>query len=114
MIMFASIIPESYACSEPLFIQTHARLIPLSKRFFPSDIFFVSQSKTVSKNPYDCHISLGSLPQYFRPDLERFQQAPEVYLKADADRAARLRKDLLGTTGQNLCGADASAGPRLD
>ena len=54
MIMFASIIPESYACSEPLFIQTHARLIPAFKPFFWAVLYsFLKAKQSVkTRKPY--------------------------------------------------------------
>ncbi len=104
MIMFASIIPELYECSEQVIVQTDARLIPLFRRAFPRDIVYCDHTEIIAENRYDSHIPMGSLPRYFRPDLASFQKAFGAYLKPDAARAARLRQNLLGATGQSLCG----------
>ena len=104
MIMFASIIPELYECSEQVIVQTDARLIPLFRRAFPRDIVYYDHTEIIAENRYDSHIPMGSLPRYFRPDLASFQKASGAYLKPDAARAARLRQNLLGATGQSLCG----------
>jgi len=104
MIMFASIIPEVYECSEQVIVQTDARLIPLFRRAFPRDIVYCDHTEIIAENRYDSHIPMGSLPRYFRPDLASFQKASGAYLKPDAARAARLRQNLLGATGQSLCG----------
>ena len=104
MIMFASIIPELYECSEQVIVQTDARLIPLFRRAFPRDIVYCDHTEIIAENRYDSHIPMGSLPRYFRPDLASFQKASGAYLKPDAARAARLRQNLLGATGQSLCG----------
>jgi hypothetical protein len=104
MIMFASIIPELYKCSEQVIAQTDARLIPLFRRALPRDIVYCVHSEKIDENRYDSHIPMGSLPRYFRPDLASFQKASGAYLKPDAVRAARLRQDLLGETGRSLCG----------
>ena len=74
MIMFASIIPKLYKCSEQLIVQTDARLIPLFRRAFPCDIVYCDHNETVDENRYDSHIPMGSLPRYFRPDLASFQK----------------------------------------
>ena len=104
MIMFASIIPELYECSEQVIVQTDARLIPLFRRAFPRDIVYYDHTEIIAENRYDSHIPMGSLPCYFRPDLASFQKASGAYLKPDAASAARLRQNLLGATGQSLCG----------
>jgi hypothetical protein len=104
MIMFASIIPELYECSEQVIVQTDARLIPLFRRAFPREIVYCDHTEIIAENRYDSHIPMGSLPRYFRPDLASFQKASGAYLKPDAARAARLRQNLLGATGQSLCG----------
>ncbi|MDA9822464.1 tetratricopeptide repeat protein [Paracoccaceae bacterium] len=104
MIMFASIIPELYECSEQVIVQTDARLIPLFRRAFPRDFVYYDHTEIIAENRYDSHIPMGSLPRYFRPDLASFQKASGAYLKPDAARAARLRQNLLGATGQSLCG----------
>ncbi|MDB2424097.1 tetratricopeptide repeat protein, partial [Paracoccaceae bacterium] len=104
MIMFASIIPELYECSEQVIVQTDARMIPLFRRAFSRDIVYCDHTEIIAENRYDSHIPMGSLPRYFRPDLASFQKAPGAYLKPDASRAARLRQNLLGAAGQSLCG----------
>jgi tetratricopeptide (TPR) repeat protein len=104
MVMFASIIPELYECSEQIIVQTDARLIPLFRRAFPREIVYCDHTEIIAENRYDSHIPMGSLPRYFRPDSASFQKASGAYLKPDAARAARLRQNLLGATGQSLCG----------
>ena len=89
MIMFASIIPEVYECSEQVIVQTDARLIPLFRRAFPRDIVYCDHTEIIAENRHNSHIPMGSLPRYFRPDLASFQKASGA--ERDAGEAAIRR-----------------------
>jgi len=70
LIMFSSIIPELYKQCKKLIVQTDDRLIPLFIRSFSSDIIYYGIEEKIPEDEYDYHIPIGSLPLYFRTDLQ--------------------------------------------
>jgi tetratricopeptide (TPR) repeat protein/ADP-heptose:LPS heptosyltransferase len=100
MIMFSSIIWELYAVVEELIIQVDERLIELFKRSFPSDIVYYTTKQTVPAGLCDFQIPLGSLPQYFRTDLNSFQKTSSGFLKSNKEKSVKLRKELV--SGDNI------------
>ena len=94
VIMFASMIPELYEHADTLIIHIDERLIDLFKRSFPSDIVYYASNQSVPEKSYDLHIPIGSLPQYFRTDLNSFLETSPGYLSSDKIRTSQLRDEL--------------------
>tara|TARA_B110000908_G_scaffold163278_1_gene209693 strand:- start:487 stop:2517 length:2031 start_codon:yes stop_codon:yes gene_type:complete len=104
LIMFSSIIPELYNQSKKLIIKTDERLIPIFKRSFPSDIIYYRTEEKVTEEQYDFHIPIGSLPLYFRKDLQSFKKNNGSYLKVDNHKVKNLRSELISDSYYNLVG----------
>ena len=114
VIMFASIIPELHAVVDELIIQIDGRLIEVFKRSFPSDIVYYSADEPVLEKVCDFQIPFGSLPRYFRADLNSFQKTSLGYLKSDRGRTAKLRKELLSDGRTHLIGLSWKGGAGLN
>jgi tetratricopeptide (TPR) repeat protein len=104
LIMFSSIIPELYKQSKKLIVQTDDRLIPLFIRSFPSDIIYYGIEEKIPEDEYDYHIPIGSLPLYFRTDLQSFKKNNGAYLKANNIRVENLKSKLLSDGSNKLIG----------
>ena len=104
LIMFSSVIPEIYKQVKKLIVQIDDRLIPLFKRSFPSDIIYFGLTERITEEQYDFHIPIGSLPLYFRKDLQSFKLNNGPYLKADTYKTNNLRSKLLSDGTKNLIG----------
>lgn len=65
MLIFASLISELQAVSSKLIVQIDACLIALFQRSFSDCIEFHAPDVMISKDQYDVHIPMGSLPQPF-------------------------------------------------
>ncbi|MDB3929899.1 tetratricopeptide repeat protein [Paracoccaceae bacterium] len=103
-IMFASVIIEIYAMCSKLIVQIDARLIPLFKRSFPADIDFRPRSMHVAATEYDSHIPMGSLPTFFRQNIESFKSTSSGWLTASEKKSTNLRKKLVEDESESLIG----------
>ena len=104
LIMFSSIIPELYKQTRKLIVQTDDRLIPLFKRSFPSDVIYYGMEEKIPEDEYDYHIPIGSLPLYYRTNLQSFKKNNGAYLKANNIRVENLRSELLSDGCNKLIG----------
>ena len=97
-IMFCSILPELKTKSKKIILNCDKRLIPIFRRSLSRDIVYESNRETVKENKYDSHIPMGSLPRFFRNDLESFSKSSAGYLKADNNKTSvfitKLKKQL--------------------
>ena len=94
-IMFASCVPELIDRSGLCIIECDKRLVPLFARSFPN-AGAIQRLSTIDKYPpdglsADVRIALGSLPQFFRPDLLSFPQQCG-YLKPDPQQVVFWRE----------------------
>lgn len=103
-VMFASLIPDIYAACSKLIVKANSRLIPIFKRSFPTDIEYYPNEETVPEEIYDTHIPMGSLPKYFRQNLNSFEPASQGFLSADKAKTAALRDKLLEDEAEILIG----------
>jgi hypothetical protein len=103
-IMFASVIIEIYALCSKLIVQIDARLVPLFKRSFPEDIDFRPRSMHVAATEYDSHIPMGSLPTFFRQNIESFKSTSSGWLTANEKNSTNLRKKLVEDESESLIG----------
>ena len=113
-VMFASMIPDLYEHADTLIIQIDERLIELFKRSFPSDIVYYASNQSVPEKSYDLHIPIGSLPQYFRTDLNSFLGTSPGYLSSDKIRTSQLRDELLIDGNTYLVGLSWKGGVGLN
>ena len=103
-IMFASLFSELRGVVSKLLVKVDKRLVPLFKRSFSPEVQFFEKDTIIPEADYDYHIPMGSLPRYFRRDLEDFKDASEGFLKADRLNAEKLRKKLCPNEGDTLIG----------
>ncbi|MDQ7787579.1 MAG: tetratricopeptide repeat protein [Thermodesulfovibrionales bacterium] len=94
-IMFASCFPELIAQVEKCIVECDRRLVPLFYRSFPNAIYF-EKDGTESIYPPELStanfkIALGSLPQFYRTDLDRFP-AHNSYLLPDPQHLETWQK----------------------
>ncbi|SBO44985.1 tetratricopeptide repeat protein [Cyanobium sp. NIES-981] len=104
VVMFASQIPQLHLLCDALTVRTDARLLPLFRRSFHPDIRFKGQGDPLGEEEHDHHIPLGSLGRFLRRKPLAFQAAAAGFLRADASRAAALRRRLLGEAPGRLIG----------
>lgn len=103
-ILFASCLPELIKCSKKVVFDCHKKLHRLFANSFPElDIFPTREDQTITwpmgangpRYNFDARVAIGSLPQFFRPDLASFNDY-KPYIKPPVDKeaswAARLSK----------------------
>jgi Flp pilus assembly protein TadD len=115
-IMFASCLPEIIDQAERCIIESDARLVPLFRRSFPRAQVIERQDR--EKYPpdlprADCHIPMGSLPRFLRPDIESFPRQPS-YLIPDNSRVSEWRKRYGGIGNGLKVGISWRGGSRPD
>ncbi len=99
-ILFASVLPDIIAAARHCVVECDPRLVSLFARSFP-DAEFVARSTPPDSRTLmpdiDLQIPMGSLPKWFRTNLESFPQHPG-YLVPDPQRVAYWKKrlDVLG------------------
>jgi len=105
-ILFASCLNELIGCSKQVVFECHKRLHTIFANSFPTiDIYPTREDETLSWpiNPdgaprykFDAKIAIGSLPRYFRPNLESFPGVPYVQPGPKAELTWNERLAALG------------------
>ena len=90
-IAFASFIDELHTQVSELIVHVDGRLVSLFKRSFSENIIFCPKGNTITEDEFDAHIPMGSIAQYFRPDIDSFQATSNGWLKADNNKIEVLR-----------------------
>jgi tetratricopeptide (TPR) repeat protein/ADP-heptose:LPS heptosyltransferase len=93
-IMFSSMLLEISKKSRKIIVECDNRLLPLYKRSFPNNIKFINDRSQICLDDYKSHISIGSLPKYFRHSLEDFRSTSSGWLKADPVKVKSLREKI--------------------
>ena len=93
-IMLFSMLAELRLVSKKIIVYCDKRLIPLLSRSFSKDIIYHSNIKNISEDDYDTQISVGSLLQFFRTDLNSFKISAKGYLKSDEEKTKKIKKKL--------------------
>jgi tetratricopeptide repeat protein len=103
-IMFASCLPDLLACSKQVVFDCHKKLHSLFADSFPGiDIYPTREDEMITwpmvkegqpRYPFDARIAIGSLPKFFRPNLESFPGTPFIKpnVTKEAEWAVRLNK----------------------
>jgi len=81
-VMFASIFNDVKKDVTRLIVKIDLRLIDIYERSFPS-IKFISSNEDVNEQEYDYHLPIGSLPKFYRNDLNDFNDKNDCYLKTN-------------------------------
>ena len=103
-IMFASIIPDLQLSCSKLIVQVDPRLVSIFRRSFSDNIDFKPKSEQISETEFDSQIPFGTLPQYFRQNLENFQIASRGWLIANNAKTESLRARLLEDGSEIIIG----------
>ena len=103
-IMHCSMLSELKAKSKKLVVHCDKRLIPIFKRSLSDDIIYESDKMNISDKDYDAHIPLGSISKYFRNDLRSFAVTANGYLKANKEKAHKIRSGLIKNNKGKLIG----------
>lgn len=95
-ILFASCLPELIGMSKSIVLDCHKYLQRLFINSFPGiDIYGTREDQVINWNsnadgtyryPFDAKVALGSLPAFFRPNIESFPGKP--YIKPEVDKEA--------------------------
>jgi len=93
-ILYSSIIPEIRQVAKKIIVNCDKRLIPLFKRSFSKDIVYESNRGLIKEDDYDMHIPMGSLPLYFRNEINSFKTASKGYLISDKEQTNYFKKKL--------------------
>ena len=80
-------------------VECDARMIDLIQRSFPSittreAIYRVEYPHDSPYDDFDCHLPMGSLMHYFRPNLDSFDNKAGAYLKVDVAKKAKWSNEL--------------------
>jgi len=80
-------------------VECDARMIDLIQRSFPSittreAIYRVEYPHDSPYDDFDCHLPMGSLMHYFRPDLDSFHNKSGDYLEVELAKKAIWSKEL--------------------
>lgn len=94
-ILFASCVPDAIAAARRCVVECDARLVPLFARSFPGVLCVARLARAEDyagdwPRP-DARIAIGSLPRFFREDLDAFPER-ESYLVPDPVRVAAWRR----------------------
>lgn len=81
-VMFASIFNDVKKDVTKLIVKVDLRLIEIYERSFPS-IKFISSNDELNEQDYDYHLPIGSLPKFYRNELNDFNDKNESYLKTN-------------------------------
>lgn len=100
---FASCIPDLIKVSKEVVIECDPRLEGLFKRSFGCEVYgsrFDKNSTWPEKYKFDAHVSLGSLPRFFRNAVDEFPGTP--YLTACPERRKGWRAILDSLPGKKI------------
>jgi len=103
-IVFSSMYSELNEKSSKLSVECDARLLPLFERSFSNSIKFLDDRNKISEHDYDCQLPSGSLPRYFRRNLEDFKQSSSGWLKADPEKMRTLKAKLCSDGTEKIYG----------
>ena len=103
-IMFSSMISELHASVEKVIVECDPRVIPLFQRSLSHEIIFISDRTEITKNDYDSHTPIGSLPFYFRKTLNDFKATSKGWLQADLERVQRIKEKISQNKSKKIVG----------
>ena len=103
-IMFSSMISELHASVEKVIVECDPRVIPLFRRSLSHEIIFISDRTEITKNDYDSHTPIGSLPFYFRKTLNDFKATSKGWLQADLERVQCIKEKISQNKSKKIVG----------
>ena len=103
-IMFSSMISELHTSVEKVIVECDPRVIPLFRRSLSHEISFIADRKEITKDDYDSHTPIGSLPFYFRKTLNDFKATSKGWLQADLERVQRIKEKISQNKSKKIVG----------
>lgn len=102
-ILYSSMLAEAASRAGRFSVAVEQRLHSLLKRSFPQCQFTTIEDALEHKD-FDVQLSMGDLGTFLRGSVDDCIQNRKAYLKADADRASALRRQLQGSGHKQICG----------
>lgn len=93
-VLFASILNDASQISDSVTVACDERLIPIFERSLDSKIKYVNKTNIAITGQFDAHLPMGSLPRFFRRDMEAFNQASAPFLFADENIVEKIRSNI--------------------
>lgn len=103
-IMFASTLSDLSEVSQKVLLLADPRLVSLYSRSFGASVEVLPKDTNVHQIDYDHHISIGSLPKFFRKQTIDFKTAASGFLKADRGTSRQLRQILKTNSHKKIIG----------
>lgn len=104
VILYASILSEIDLQSNKVTVEIDPRLINLFQRSFRNIEFLTKENKSANQN-FDSELGIGSLPGYFRKDIQSFLKQRIPFLKPDQNKVNFYKKKLvIKNTKKLICG----------
>jgi tetratricopeptide (TPR) repeat protein len=94
-VLFTTLLPELERRSVSAVVEVDARLLGLYRRSLPAFEFTWAQDSPRAFAGCDFQLPLGSLPALFRGDADTFRGQPAALLRADPERVAAMRAQLV-------------------
>ncbi len=104
VLMFATILGELARLCTKVIFRCDRRLVALFERTFSGSIVIIGDDLGVNEKDFDYQIPIGSLPRFFRSNLESFKNGSSAFLLADPDRTQHLRRHLKRGEDRKLVG----------
>jgi len=101
-ILYASMIPEVSALAGSVVLELEPRLVKLFARSFP-DVDVIAMKPELYGGEIQAHCPIGGLGMYLRRSWDDFPRREQGYLRADMERASKLRAKL-APDGRKLIG----------
>ena len=78
--------------------------LPLFQRSFSHEIKFITDRAEISEDDYDSHLPIGSLPFYFRKNLDDFKATSKGWLQADPEKVRSIKEKILQNKSKKIVG----------
>ncbi len=92
-IFYSSLLNELNEKCSSITCALEPRLNKLYKRSFPN-INFGAGKETFDEKDFTHQLAIGSIPKFFRNNLEDFSKSPYAYLKADLNRSLKIQDEI--------------------
>jgi hypothetical protein len=103
-ILFASIFHEIDKKEKVIYLEVDEKLLPVLNRSF-KNLKFVTSKNYPNSNSYDTTFGIGSLPSFFRKNVNSFNIERNSFLKSDTNKTSTFRQRLLSDAPLNkICG----------
>lgn len=110
-ILHASILHELKNFPQKVIITVNKKLLPIFKRSFP-DYEIFDKDNFVPEDRYDYHIPIGSLGNFFRNNIDDFDDSPRSYL-IPSENLISLHNPNQNMRNKKICGISWRSSNRI-